>query len=245
MTLYERLRLLAIPILPAIYDRVHRDLHPLVKTSGKSGSPPALLDVGGRTSPYTIGMKAQVTVLDLPRESDVQTQLHLGISDQVLHRLKERRSNIEQVVLEDMTRCSLADQQFAGVIAVEVIEHVPDDDAFCAQIARVLKSNGWAYLTTPNGDYIKNEPPNYNPDHLRHYTREEFASLLARHFRKVEIVYAIRTGKWRVRGLKSMSARRPLRTLQTMFANWVSRRQSQGLQERAQGTAHLIAIVRK
>jgi 2-polyprenyl-3-methyl-5-hydroxy-6-metoxy-1,4-benzoquinol methylase len=63
------------------------------------------------------------------------------------------------VVLEDMTECTLPSESFDGVVCVEVIEHVTQDHLLVEQIARVLKPGGWLYLTTPNGDYVCNEPP--------------------------------------------------------------------------------------
>ena len=62
-------------------------------------------------------------------------------------------------------------------LSIEVIEHVEESEIFIKNIAKVLKPNGIFYLTTPNGDYIKNEPPNYNPDHVKHYTKKELMEM--------------------------------------------------------------------
>ncbi len=244
MTPYEIARILALPVLPVIHGRVHRELRRLLGKAPRDRWP-ALLDVGGRSSPYTAGLAARVTVLDLPRQGEVRERLQLGLTDQILERLSRRRSNIERVVLEDMTRCSLPDGSFDGVVAVETIEHVPEDDAFIRQIERVLKPGGWAYFTTPNGDYVKNDPPHHNPDHVRHYTRAELTALLERHFPHVAVVYGVKTGKHRYRGLRSFLLRRPLRLLVGMISNLISRWESRGLDEQPHRTAHLFAEVRK
>jgi SAM-dependent methyltransferase len=204
-----------------------------------------ILDVGGRQSPYTIGLPIRVTLLDLPRQTAVQKQLKLGLANDMLEQLKKRRSNIKEVVLEDMTQCSLPPAAFDGVVSVEVIEHVAEDGRFVEQIARVLKPGGWLCLTTPNGDYIRNEPPNYNPDHIRHYTRAELETLLAHCFSQVEVSWGIKTGKYRYRGLGGLQPKRPIHSLTTMANNVISHIESRGLAGQPRRTAHLLAVARR
>jgi SAM-dependent methyltransferase len=245
MTPYEWARLGAAPLLPVLHNRVRREIRSLMGRASSSGRPYRILDVGGRRSPYTIGVDAEVTILDLPRESEVQHKLELGLNERVLARIQARRSNVVRVLLEDMTRCSLPEGSFDGVVSVEVIEHVPDDDAFMEQVARVLKPGGWCYFTTPNGDYVKNEPPNYNPDHLRHYRAEQLEQLLRRHFARVRVIYGVRTGRHRARGLRSLSPRRPVAAAVTAFSNLMSHAESRGLDEQRLRTAHLFATAWK
>ncbi|MBX3744341.1 MAG: class I SAM-dependent methyltransferase [Verrucomicrobiae bacterium] len=221
---------------------MQRDLEFL---SGSIGGRPRLLDVGGRKSPYTVGLRADITIVELPRVSAVQERLHLGWTESVMAEIRRRRSNITGLILEDMTQSTLPDGAFDGVISVEVIEHVPDDVAFVGQIARVCRSGGFAYFTTPNGDYIKNEPPHYNPDHIRHYTRDNLERLLSKDFSTVSVKYGVRTGKHRVRGIRGMSVKRPVRTMVAMISNLINRWESQGLDDSGQRTAHLFAICRK
>ncbi len=242
MTWYELTRRLASPFLPVVYSEVRRNLVDLLRASGVDRA--AILDVGGRSSPYTIGLAADVTVLDLPREAELQEELQLGLDQQILERLRHRRSNIEGVVLEDMTRCTLASASFDGVIAVEAIEHVAADEAFVRQIERVLRPGGWAFLTTPNGDYIPLDRVS-NPDHQRHYTREALAELLGRFFPEVWVGYGVHTGRRRVRGLRPISPRRPLRMLGTMAANVINAFESRHVSDQARRTAHLFAMARK
>src|SRR5690606_6609396 len=102
-----------------------------------------------------------------------------------------------------------------AVVCIEVIEHVQADDVFIENIAKVIATGGWAYFTTPNGDYIKNEGPNKNPDHVKHYTRLELQTLLEKYFDTVDVHYGVKTGKYRVKGLRSYSIKKPIQTLQS------------------------------
>lgn len=243
LTLYEFFYLLFTPFLPALYGKIRKDVKRLVPST--QIKPVKVLDVGGRNSPYTIAFPYQVTVLDLPRESDIQNQLHLGVSADILKKLQKKRSNIEQVLFENMVNCTLSDNSFDGVICIEVIEHVLEDREFIRQIARVLKPGGWAYFTTPNGDYIRNEGADRNPDHIRHYRREELANLLKTEFNTVDVHYGVKTGKYRMRGLRSFSVRKPIETVDAMLSNLISRWESRNCSDQSQRTAHLFASVQK
>lgn len=240
MTGFEwRYSMLAPFLLP-----LHRQVRRRLQTEAAHFPRPLeILDVGGRKSPYTIGVPAQITISDLPRESEVQQLLHLGVTDDIIAQTKSRRSNVREIVFDDMTSSKLPDESFNIVVAVEVLEHVEQDDTFVQQVHRVLKPGGKFILTTPNGDCV----PNNNPDHKRHYRREQLRELLARHFREVDVAYAIPGGVWRRWGLQSWSPRRPLRTLRGMVANVVNGWQASRPQvrERGDGTRHLFATAVK
>jgi SAM-dependent methyltransferase len=240
MKLYEKGRLMLEPVLPPLYKRVRSRLQKLVR---EYGSRPQILDVGGRKSPYTIGLPAMVTVIDLPRNSEVQEMLHLGLNDRIIGQVQERRSNVKRVILGDMTESGLPDECFDLVVSVEVIEHVEEDNRFVEEISRVLKPGGTFLLTTPNGDWVENR----NPDHKRHYRREQLRELLERHFSNVSIDYAIAGGRYRKMGLRSWSIARPTTVAMSMFGNVINSIQSseEKLRDRAAGTHHLIAAARK
>lgn len=243
MRLYEAAYLLGEAFLPVLHGKVRREVkHLLKKTPAR---PARLLDVGGRKSPYTIGLPVSITVLDVPRENKIQERLHLGLTDSTLAELRSRRSNICEIVIQDMTKCTLPSASFDGVVCVEVIEHVRDVEALVGQIARVLRPGGWVYLTTPNGDYIRNEQPNYNPDHVRHYTRKELVTLLSGHFEDVKVNYGIKTGKYRLWGLKTVSFRRPERLLIGMLGNIINRIESRHLEDQSRRTAHLFGVAKR
>ncbi len=239
MTAFERTYLMVSPFVLPLHGIVRRRLRRLSRGS----EPLAVLDVGGRKSHYTIGLPARVTVTDLPRQTDVQRALNLGLTTQMTEQLLARRSNLEAVILDDMTRSSLPNASFNCVVAVEVLEHVDADEAFVHNVARVLKPGGVFLMTTPNGDSV----PNSNPDHKRHYTAEGLRDLLLRHFSRVTVEYAIAAGRFRTAGLRPLSVKHPVRTATTMVANVINALQSAHpeVRQRAHRTRHLIATAHR
>ena len=203
---------------------------------------PRILDVGGRKSHYTIGVPGDITISDLPRESELQKMLHLGINSAIVDQTRARRSNVHDVVYDDMSHSMLPAATFDCVVSVEVLEHVDEDDAFVRHVSRVLKPAGVFLMTTPNGDSVKHD----NPDHKRHYTRHQLWELLSRHFKRVEVEYAILGGRYRRWGLNSWSPRKPVTTVKSMIGNFINYRESMNgeVKERKVGTRHLIAVAR-
>ena len=242
MTNYEFMRWATFPIMPTHLVTVRNNIKHLLKQHKQERKKLSILDVGGRKSPYTINLPVNVTVLDVPQEGGTREVLNLGFTTDILTTIQKKRSNIHNVIIEDMTKSTLADASYDAVACIEVIEHVVEDELFVKNIAKVIRENGWAYFTTPNGDYIKNEGPNKNPDHVRHYTRKQLQELLERHFDRVDVHYGVKTGKYRVQGLKSYSLKKPVQTILSMYSNIVNRFQSKGIENMAQETAHLIAI---
>ena len=245
MTKYELMRWLTFPIMPVHLQTVRHHIKQLVKETTKNDGVLDILDVGGRKSPYTIGLDAKITLLDVPQEAGTREALHLGFTKDILSTIQKKRSNIKDLLIQDMTQSTIKEGSFDAVISVEVIEHIVEDGLFVKNIAKVIKPGGWAYLTTPNGDYIKNTGPDKNPDHIRHYTKKQLQAILEEHFDKVEVFYAVKTGKHRVQGLKSYKFGKPVRTIKSIFANIINNYQSKEVAKSAKRTAHLIAIAYK
>lgn len=245
MTKYEFMRWLTFPIMPTHLVTVRNDIKHALKLIKKDKLNVSILDVGGRKSPYTINLSADVTLLDVPQESGTREALNLGFTSDILKTIQKKRSNIKDVIIEDMTKSSLPDAAYDAVVCIEVIEHVVEDDVFVKNISKVIGKNGWAYFTTPNGDFIKNEGPNKNPDHVRHYTRMQLQTLLEKYFDNVDVHYAVKTGKYRVMGLKNFQIGKPLRLIKSIAGNVINRFQSKGVEKNSDYTAHLVAIAYK
>lgn len=242
MTNYELLRWLTFPVMTVHLQTVRRDIKRLVSSSKKTKKSFTLLDVGGRKSPYTIGLAANVTLLDVPQEEGTKKELNLGFTANILKNIQNNRSNISDLIIQDMTKSTLANEMYDAVTCIEVIEHVLEDEPFVGNISKVIKKGGWAYFTTPNGDFIKNEGPDKNEDHVRHYTREELKVLLERHFEKVDVHYAVKTGKYRVLGITGKKDNQKIGLLRTVAANLINLQQSKGLENTPKETAHLVAV---
>lgn len=245
MTTYEWLRWLTFPIMPVHLQTVHRDIKRLVAKHSKNKKRLSVLDVGGRKSPYTIGVPANITLLDVPQEAGAKSELNLGFTKDILSTIQKKRSNIHNLIIQDMTQSTLPEASYDAVVCIEVIEHVEEDDAFVKHIAKVIKKGGWAYFTTPNGDYIKNEGPKKNPDHIRHYTKAQLQAVLERYFETVEVHYAVKTGKYRLMGMKSFQINKPVRLLKSIVGNLINAYESKHIGHSAEGTGHLIAIAYK
>ncbi|SFN72456.1 Methyltransferase domain-containing protein [Bizionia echini] len=245
MTTYEFMRWLTFPLMTTHLVTVRNDIKRLIKSGVSSGKPFSILDVGGRKSPYTINLPAAVTLLDVPQEAGTKEALNLGFTDSILTTIQKKRSNITDVIIQDMTQSTIEEARFDAVVSIEVIEHVEADVLFVKHIAAVIKKGGWAYFTTPNGDYIKNEGPGKNPDHVRHYTRQGLHDLLSHYFDTVEVHYAVSTGRYRVWSLQSLKTINPVRFVQSLVGTVVNRFQSKGVETRAEHTAHLIAVAYK
>jgi SAM-dependent methyltransferase len=164
-------------------------------------------------------VNADVTIADLPRRTDTQVSLGLGLTDEMVRAIRRRRSNVEAILYDDMTRSTLPDASFDGVAAVEVLEHVREEGQFLHQVCRVLRPGGFFLMTTPNGAVV---PRGRNPDHHRHYARDDLRRLLAAHFPEVEVEHAVAGGPYYRLGQRRWSLRFPLETVLSMLGNLVS-----------------------
>lgn len=239
-TRFEMLYRFLLPFEHPLHQRVQQILK---RTARSAVADAELLDVGGRRSNYTIGVPIKVFVTDLPRETNIQHRLDLGATDDIIRGVLERRSNISSYILDDMTRTSLPESRFDIVCAVEVLEHVDQDDQFVRNVHRVLKPGGTFVMTTPNGDF---RPIPY-PDHKRHYTRGGLLHILQNHFSDVDIEYRVNSDLLFRYGLHRPTAGSPLRSILGMIAFAVS-----ALYERLGGGGsgpnnklHLVAVSHK
>ena len=237
MTMFELLYRSVRPFDHPLYQRVFRILRDLQRSTDSGFR---VLDVGGRRSNYTIGLTGQVLITDVPRETSQQHQLDLGATEEVRRKVLTRRSNVEDYLIDDMTSTTLPEKSFDVAVAVEVLEHVDDDETFVRNVARVLKPNGWFVMTTPNGDFLRIP----YPDHRRHYQRDHLVQLLTRYFSNVDVQYAVNAGRLIRWGVHRPTMRSPFRTLLSPTALFLcDRLEASGLGGIGpNGKRHLVAL---
>jgi 2-polyprenyl-3-methyl-5-hydroxy-6-metoxy-1,4-benzoquinol methylase len=98
-------------------------------------------------------------------------------------RLHQSASNLSFSVMKaDALR--FPDQSFDLVMSCEVFEHLPDQDAHLAEVARVMKRNALCFIATPNSELTEG----FNSFHIKENNYREMRELLFRHFEKVAIL---------------------------------------------------------
>lgn len=81
-----------------------------------------------------------------------------------------------------------ADATFDVVAALQIIEHVLPTEDFVAELARVLKPDGFAYLATPNIDRLPAlARKEFNQHHVRDFTPADLEAALKPFFTQVEL----------------------------------------------------------
>lgn len=79
---------------------------------------------------------------------------------------------------------TIPDESFDTIICFQVIEHIEEDGLLLAEIKRILRPNGTAFITTPN----RSTTLVRNPFHVREYTAGEFSQKLSAHFTQFEVM---------------------------------------------------------
>jgi len=98
------------------------------------------------------------------------------------------RYEAPNLAFELLTNGLAYQQEFDAVVSIQVLEHVPDPDAYLASANRALRQGGVILLATPNRAtrlYRFQKP--WNPWHLNEWDRAGLYGLVARHFHDPEI----------------------------------------------------------
>ncbi len=82
----------------------------------------------------------------------------------------------------DVTRLPLGDGEVDVVVSFETLEHLEAQDAMLAEFRRVLRPDGFLLISSPDRKTYSDDTGYSNPFHVRELYRNEFESLLARHF---------------------------------------------------------------
>jgi SAM-dependent methyltransferase len=87
-------------------------------------------------------------------------------------------------VRSDLLRMPLDRSSVDSIVALQVLEHVTDAEAFVQSCARVLRPGGVLILSTPNRETF---PAGLNPFHVREFDATELRDLLGRSFFDVRL----------------------------------------------------------
>jgi len=102
--------------------------------------------------------------------------------DRITPDAQHRRDSL-QYVRADLAGVPLAPHGFDLVVSFQVIEHLEDPTVYLEAIARSMKSDGMALITTPN--ILQSD--GVNPFHVHEYEASELCRLLERYFEEVEM----------------------------------------------------------
>lgn len=83
----------------------------------------------------------------------------------------------------------LADASLDVVVSFETIEHFAGQEAFVAEVRRVLRPDGCFIVSTPDRDNYTPTGAPTNAHHVRELSRREFTELLSRHFRHCRTLF--------------------------------------------------------
>ena len=110
--------------------------------------------------------------------------------DQGSLRYARKASNSQNLKLfqGDVTRIPLYSGSIDLVIALEVLEHLADQENLVREIARVCAEDGVVLISTPNKVVYSDARGYRNPFHVHEFSRDEFLSLLGRHFSRVKLL---------------------------------------------------------
>ena len=116
---------------------------------------------------------------------DAELVVGVDISEIRIRRLVENVGNVIGLVSDACNIKELNDQSFDVIICSQLIEHVPSDHALLREIRRLLKDNGYVFISSvikkPHGFWIyrHNGAFRLDPTHVREYpSKEAFLQLL-------------------------------------------------------------------
>lgn len=143
-----------------------------------------VLDAGcgfGRHSLEFLKRGARVFCMDLDMESLRKTRFTLAQLHQQISTEESRNFTVHS---GDALSLPFRDETFDRIICSEVMEHVDDDYAACAELTRVLKKNGLIAITVPTifteliYDALTYEYFTSPGGHIRKYTPKKLAAIM-------------------------------------------------------------------
>lgn len=127
-------------------------------------------------------------IANFPKFKEV---IGIDISGQAVRIAKSKNPKIVFTVAS-CTNIPFSDNSFDTVVASEIIEHVNYEDGkmLLKEARRILKPQGKLIISTPNlsNPYMKFlQIRHKNIEHLKEYTKREFAELISTHFKIIHL----------------------------------------------------------
>ena len=165
------------------------------------------------------------------------------LSDEVLRRASAKTPNVT-FIAGDFLELDFGEECFDVVVTLETLSHVPDQAAFVAKIATLLKPGGHLMMATQNRPALeKNNVAPPAPGQLRRWVdREELTALLAPHF-DVKELFSI-TPKYNRGPLKLINADRVRNSMHAVGLDFVLEATDR-MQEKAWMGWTLMALAQK
>ena len=108
----------------------------------------------------------------------------VDISEQTITHARQRYGHHKNLGFHvaDCTTLPFGDDEFDRVISFETLEHLEAHDELLAEFRRVLKPDGFLVLSSPDKAVYSDQQNTVNEYHVKELYREEFESLIGRHF---------------------------------------------------------------
>ncbi|MBB6252923.1 glycosyltransferase [Nitrospirillum iridis] len=87
----------------------------------------------------------------------------------------------------DAAALPIGDQSVDVVVSFETLEHFTAQEAFLAEVSRVLRPDGVLVISSPNRDVYTDQHDHHNPFHFRELNRQELLDLLGSVFPQVAL----------------------------------------------------------
>jgi O-antigen biosynthesis protein len=156
-----------------IHEHLHRYLFSSQFVAGK-----AVIDLGsgeGYGSSLLAGTAARVLGIEI----DPLAVEHA--------RLNYRAPNLEFREGSVLKLDDLEPGSFDVAVCFEVIEHISDHDKLVSSVARLLRPGGVFVVSTPDREVYNASLGHVNPYHLKELDKDEFSTLLYKHFSHVTL----------------------------------------------------------
>jgi SAM-dependent methyltransferase len=159
-----------------VIDAMHRFAYAVVEEYAKPSD--RLLEIG-----FGEGYGSEIVAPWVGEYVGVEVDL-----ESVTHAAEKYQRSAASFVHYDGTTIPFDEASFDLVIAFQVIEHVPDPEAFLDEARRVTRTDGSALIVTPNRNHrLEDGERPWNRYHIREFSPAELDSVMRRVFEIVEL----------------------------------------------------------